>query len=68
MARQSIVLLKNEDLLLPLNRNKIKRIAVVGSNADDKSVLLANYYGYPKCMVWWSGWGTSYRRCVIWRL
>ena len=47
MARQSIVLLKNQDQLLPLNKNKIKKIAVVGPNADDKSVLLANYYGYP---------------------
>lgn len=47
MARQSIVLLKNENNLLPLDKKKIKKIAVVGPNADDESVLLANYYGYP---------------------
>ena len=47
MAQQSIVLLKNEKNLLPLDKNKIKKIAIVGPNADDESVLLANYYGYP---------------------
>jgi beta-glucosidase len=47
MARQSIVLLKNENDLLPLDKKKIKKIAVVGPNAHDESVSLANYYGYP---------------------
>ena len=47
MAQQSIVLLKNENNLLPLNKKEIKKIAVVGPNADDESVLLANYYGNP---------------------
>ncbi|AHW60588.1 beta-glucosidase [Draconibacterium orientale] len=47
MAQESIVLLKNEDDLLPLNKGKIKKIAVVGPNADSEDVLLANYYGYP---------------------
>jgi beta-glucosidase len=47
MAQQSIVLLKNEANVLPLDKKKIKKIAVVGPNADDESVLLANYYGYP---------------------
>jgi beta-glucosidase len=46
MARQSMVLLKNQNNTLPLSKN-IKKIAVVGPNADDESVLLANYYGYP---------------------
>ncbi|MBC7888449.1 MAG: glycoside hydrolase family 3 C-terminal domain-containing protein [Ferruginibacter sp.] len=46
MARQSIVLLKNERNLLPLSKS-VKKIAVVGPNADDKMVSLANYYGYP---------------------
>jgi beta-glucosidase len=32
-ARQSIVLLKNSNNMLPLNRNKIKSIAVLGINA-----------------------------------
>jgi beta-glucosidase len=47
MAQQSIVLLKNEASLLPLDKKSIRKIAVVGPNADDESVLLANYYGYP---------------------
>ena len=46
MARESIVLLKN-DGLLPLDRAKIKRIAVIGANADSVPVLLGNYNGTP---------------------
>jgi beta-glucosidase len=46
MAQQSMVLLRNQNNLLPLSKS-LKKIAVVGPNADDKSVLLANYYGYP---------------------
>jgi len=33
-ARRSIVLLKNSGGLLPLDRSKIKRVAVIGPNAD----------------------------------
>jgi beta-glucosidase len=47
MAQQSIVLLKNKQNLLPLNKGQLKKIAVTGPNADSESVLLANYYGYP---------------------
>ncbi len=46
MAQQSIVLLKNEKNLLPLSKS-LKKIAIVGPNANDKAVMLANYYGYP---------------------
>ncbi|MFW5981487.1 MAG: glycoside hydrolase family 3 C-terminal domain-containing protein, partial [bacterium] len=46
-ARQSMVLLKNDDSILPLDKNKIKNIAVIGPNADDKDVLLGNYSGLP---------------------
>ena len=45
-ARESIVLLKN-DGLLPLDESQIKRIAVIGPNADDAEVLLGNYNGTP---------------------
>jgi len=45
MARESVVLLKNEGGVLPLPKNK--KIALVGPNGDDQSVMLANYYGYP---------------------
>lgn len=46
MARQSMVLLKNNGVL-PLSK-KIKTIAVVGPNADEAGVLLGNYNGIPK--------------------
>ena len=46
VAEESIVLLKN-DGLLPLNRAKIKRIAVIGENADSVPVLVGNYNGTP---------------------
>jgi len=50
MARHSIVLLKNENQTLPLNKS-IKKIAVVGPNAANETVMLGNYYGYPT-KVW----------------
>lgn len=33
-ARESVILLKNENALLPLDREKMKKILVVGENAD----------------------------------
>jgi beta-glucosidase len=50
MARQSIVLLKNEAHLLPLRKN-LKKIAVVGPNADNSIVILGNYNGTPSTTV-----------------
>lgn len=47
-AQKSIVLLKNENKLLPLNKNKINSIAVIGPNANNKQSLLGNYNGTPK--------------------
>jgi beta-glucosidase len=44
-ARESIVLLKN-DGVLPLSKN-LGSIAVIGPNANDDQVLVANYYGIP---------------------
>lgn len=49
-ARESIVLLKNENNLLPLNKN-IKSIAVIGPNANNIEVLLGNYNGFPSKAV-----------------
>ncbi len=45
-ARESLVLLKNQDHLLPLTK-KYKKIAVLGPNADDVDALLGNYNGTP---------------------
>jgi beta-glucosidase len=44
-ARRSMVLLKN-DGLLPLNKG-LKKLAVIGPNADSLAVLLGNYNGTP---------------------
>ena len=46
VARQSIVLLKNEGLL-PLVCGNIRRLAVIGANADSVPMLLGNYNGTP---------------------
>jgi beta-glucosidase len=48
-ARASIVLLKN-DKLLPLKKN-LGHIAVIGPNAYDHHVLVANYFGEPSRAV-----------------
>ena len=50
MAQKSIVLMKNENNVLPLNKN-IKKIAVVGPNADDGLMQLGNYNGTPSSIV-----------------
>ena len=49
-ARQSIVLLKNDDGFLPLSRD-LRKVAVIGPNADDVEVLLGNYSGTPSSAV-----------------
>jgi beta-glucosidase len=46
MAQKSMVLLKNASGTLPLSK-EIKNIAVVGPNADDSTMLWANYNGFP---------------------
>jgi beta-glucosidase len=45
-AEESMVLLKN-DGVLPLQRDKIKRLAVIGDNAASVITLLGNYNGSP---------------------
>ena len=44
VANEAVVLLKNNGVL-PLNRAKIKRIAVIGTNAMSASMLEGNYNG-----------------------
>lgn len=50
MARESMVLLKNEKNVLPL-QSKVKSILVTGPAADDPDTLLANYNGIPRQIV-----------------
>lgn len=45
VAKKSLVLLKNENNLLPLKKNRIKSIAVIGPNANSREALIGNYYG-----------------------
>jgi beta-glucosidase len=45
-ARKSMVLLKNDKNILPFSK-AVKKVAVIGPNADERDVLLGNYYGYP---------------------
>ncbi len=45
-ARRCMTLLKN-DGVLPLDRDKIKTLAIIGPNADNKDALLGNYTGTP---------------------
>ena len=46
MAQQSMVLLKNEKQTLPLSK-KLKKIVVLGPNADNSIAILGNYNGTP---------------------
>lgn len=46
MAHQSMVLLKNENSTLPLSK-KLKKIVVLGPNADNAVSILGNYNGNP---------------------
>ena len=50
VARESIVLLKNNGVL-PLDRTKVRRIAVIGVNAVSVEMLLGNYNGDPSSSV-----------------
>jgi len=56
MARESIVLLRNAPFqeqkndLLPLHKN-IKKIAVLGPNADNANTQLGNYNGHPSVVT-----------------
>lgn len=42
-SRESIVLLKNTNELLPLNKQQLKRVAVCGPNAHETSYALTHY-------------------------
>lgn len=44
-AEKCVVLLKNEENLLPLKKDAIKTIGVIGPNADNRRALVGNYEG-----------------------
>ena len=44
-SRKSIVLLKNENELLPLDKHKLKTVGVIGPNANNRKALVGNYEG-----------------------
>lgn len=48
-AQEAMVLLKNEDNLLPLQKGKYKKIAIVGPNAD--RCILGGYSDKPKQLI-----------------
>jgi len=45
VSEKTIVLLKNENSILPLNKDKINSIAVIGPNANSREALIGNYFG-----------------------
>ena len=49
-ARESMVLLKNNENTLPLSKD-LKTIAVIGPNADNPEVMYGNYNGIPSKSV-----------------
>jgi len=46
MARASMVLLRNENHTLPLRKN-LKKLVILGPNADNEIAVLGNYNGIP---------------------
>ncbi|MDR1527243.1 MAG: glycoside hydrolase family 3 C-terminal domain-containing protein [Dysgonamonadaceae bacterium] len=50
MAQQSMVLLKN-DGLLPIDKSRLKKVAVIGPNAHNPEVQLGNYNGFPSRII-----------------
>ncbi len=45
VAERSVVLLKNENQTLPLDKKKIRTIGVIGPNANSRRALVGNYEG-----------------------
>lgn len=50
MAQKSMVLLKNKNNILPLSKS-LKKIAVIGPNANDSVAMWGNYNGFPSHTV-----------------
>lgn len=50
-AQESIVLLQNDDSVLPLNLSNIRTIAMIGPHFNSTTAMLGNYYGNPPFIV-----------------
>jgi beta-glucosidase len=50
IARQSMTLLQNKNNVLPLSKS-VKKIALIGPNADDEPLMWGNYNGIPSGTV-----------------
>ena len=44
-AKRCLTMLKNKDSFLPLDKNKVRSIGVIGPNADSRAALVGNYEG-----------------------
>ncbi len=44
-AKKSLVLLRNRNGFLPLDRKELRSVAVIGPNADSRKALRGNYFG-----------------------
>jgi len=67
-CREALVLMKNDNNLLPLDKHALRNVAVIGPNADARDILLGNYFGTatrqvtvlqgianalgPQCRIW----------------
>ena len=47
VCKKTLVLLKNEQCILPLKKDRLKSIAVIGPNSDSREALIGNYFGTP---------------------
>ncbi|MGN0141802.1 MAG: glycoside hydrolase family 3 C-terminal domain-containing protein [Roseburia sp.] len=45
VSERSVVLLKNKDNILPLNKKELHTIGVIGPNANSRAALVGNYEG-----------------------
>ncbi len=45
ISKKSLVLLKNKNNFLPLNKNSFKTVGVIGPNANSRKALVGNYEG-----------------------
>lgn len=59
-ARASVVLLRNQNGLLPLDMARVRRVAAIGPAANDTWRMVGNYYGCSN-----SSWGPLDAACNI---